>query len=146
MLYVRKDLLSITEGYLLHQTNCKGALGAGVALAIRRKYPLVYVQYMKMCGSFPARELLGMCQIVPVTTTLNIVNIFGQFDYGRMPGQIYTDYNAVETAFISLSESIPKDSHIFLPKNMGCGLAGGDWEKYSEIIDRYFPYAVACYL
>lgn len=42
---VEGDITDITEGLIVHQTNVNGAMGAGVALAIKKKWPLVYDEY-----------------------------------------------------------------------------------------------------
>lgn len=34
------------EVYICQQVNCRGVMGAGLALKIRRKWPVVYQQYV----------------------------------------------------------------------------------------------------
>lgn len=38
---------------LAQGTNCKGVMGAGIAVAFRNNYPLMYAAYQKLCKDFP---------------------------------------------------------------------------------------------
>ena len=40
------DLLKIDNGIICHQVNAMGKMGAGIALSIRKKWPVVYNDYM----------------------------------------------------------------------------------------------------
>ena len=43
------NLLNIRSGVICHQVNCIGAMGAGLALQIRNKWPIVYEKYKEDC-------------------------------------------------------------------------------------------------
>jgi O-acetyl-ADP-ribose deacetylase (regulator of RNase III) len=150
---VKQDLLAVSSGVLCHQTNCLGQMGAGIASSIRDKWPHVYGPYRALCDKHKGPRsilLLGFCQIVPVNPGRYVANIFGQHEYGRFA--TYTDYRAVTEAFKSLKlqlESLTSESshrQVYVPFKMGCGLAGGDWTKYSAIIEEIFPDAIVCHL
>jgi hypothetical protein len=70
-----------------------------------------------------------------------VANLFGQEYYGT--GVRYTEYEALRSSFVRLKnwllENITKE-HIILsvPHKIGCGLAGGDWNVVSEIINDVF--------
>lgn len=58
---LRGNLLNATENIIMHQVNCKGVMGAGVAYQIRR-YLLSdyeYERYRDLCKNHTAKELLG---------------------------------------------------------------------------------------
>ena len=43
--YKNGDLLNVTEGIILHGCNGQGVMGAGVAKAIKMKYPEAFTAY-----------------------------------------------------------------------------------------------------
>ncbi len=59
---IEGDLFCSDARIIAHQVNCQGKMGSGVALQVKRKYPNVYNEYMKVCSA----DMLGKIQIVPV--------------------------------------------------------------------------------
>lgn len=84
--------------YICQQVNCRGVMGAGLALQIRCKWPVVYRRYLGLCYGSDGNKL-GMYQEVLVEPNLYIVNLFGQDGYGRSERQ--TNYAALATALFS---------------------------------------------
>ena len=67
-----------------------------------------------------------------------IVNAYTQFGFGgRNKGEVDVDYIAVNIVMRRISEFFA-DRVIGYPM-IGAGLAGGDWEKISEIIKNIMP-------
>lgn len=130
---VEDSLLNATETFILHQVNCQGVMGTGVALQIKQKYPHVFEKYYNLCKNYPT-PLLGGIQIIPISKEQSIVNVFGQDRYGR--DKRYTDYKALERALIRLANMT--QGTIALPYNMGCNNAGGDWSIVYSIIEKAF--------
>jgi len=128
------DILTVTSGTICHQVNCQRKMGAGLALAIRRKWPQVYKDYLA------AEQELGNVVITEVAPGLFVASLFAQEFYGK--GETYTDYKALEICLRKVRESAAKPIHI--PSGMGCGLGGGNWEIVQEIIARTIPDAVIC--
>lgn len=130
---IEQDILEITEGIICHQVNCQGVMGAGIALKIKDKYPLAYRHYFSNVKTNPIHaNPLGHCLISSIYG-LKIAHIFGQDLYGR--DKQYTDYKAVQTAFQELAAwNKVENLAIFIPENMGCRNAGGDWKIYLDII------------
>lgn len=132
---IHRNILEICEGVIVHQVNNKRVMGAGLAKQIRNKYPQHYNDYLK----HPLR--LGSC----VSTTLRnltIVGIVAQDGYGR--DRRYTDYAAFEECLKLLAKA--HQAPIYIPYNIGCGLAGGDWSIISQLIEQYLPTATICKL
>ncbi len=125
---IKGDLLYANAAAICHQVNCRSAMGSGVAKAIYTKWPEVKTEYHKFCERFPnPKDLLGKIQVIPVNGGLQVViNIFGQLNYGRSKGTIYTNYDALVIAFTEINR-IYKHKSIAFPYRFGCGLAGGDW-------------------
>jgi len=140
---IEGNILDIEEGYILQQVNCRGVMGSGLAKQIREKYPQVYTEYQYFCKKWEPEEILGWYNMTAINNYLGIVNIFGQVGYGRT-GR-FTNYGAVAMALIranKLEELNKTDLPVYVPFQMGCGLGGGDWEVYSEIIEFFIPDAI----
>jgi len=150
---IEKNILDVEEGIICHQVNCQGAMASGIAKDIRAKWPKVYEAYKYYCDRVnPPKARLGQCQPIFVSDglKLSVINIYGQLDYGREPHRIYTDYWGVDRAFESLKHFVyamkanNRAHQVYIPYMMGCGLAHGNWEKYSAIIEKYIPEAIVC--
>jgi O-acetyl-ADP-ribose deacetylase (regulator of RNase III) len=68
-----------------------------------------------------------------------------QDDYGRIPGRVYVDYDAVGACLREVAraaaEGVPGTvlaggfASVAMPK-FGAGLAGGDWRRIEAIVER----------
>lgn len=137
-----QDLLEFKCDIFCHQVNCQGRMGSGIAKQIRNKYPIVFEEYSTFCKNcISAKNLLGKCQIVEINDNLLCANLFGQLYYGQ-GGIVYTNYSALYCAFMNLRDycSFDKNKHwvIGIPYNIGCGLAGGNWNKVYKMILEIF--------
>lgn len=133
---VNTDLLGIQRGVIVQQVNCRGAMGRGLALAIRQKWPIVYSEYRKM---FSAGELkLGSVQFVKVAPELYVCNLAGQDRWGTNSPK--TDLGAYSLAWPIVSLEAEKlGLHVYAPWMFGCGLAGGDWSVVQPMIEALSP-------
>ena len=139
--YVKGDLL---EGYcdcICHQVNCQGRMGFGVAKQIRERYPEVYETYLrryqKHCDN-RYEPLLGTIDVVYIHNNDNVtavINMYSQDGYGR-DGKRYTSYDAFADALHEIRQVIPEGYKIGFPKNIGCGLGGGNWNVISALIEE----------
>jgi hypothetical protein len=137
MIYKTGDLLD-SGGYVFQQVNCQFVMGKGLALQIRSRYPEVYTEYKKLQNKdIDNASYLGTYQTVKVADK-TFVNVFSQEYYGRGP---LTEYPMMIKAFEQFKQNEPDGEYNF-PYLFGCGLAGGDWNIVSGIIDDYFPDAV----
>lgn len=139
MTIIPKDILTVERGVIAHQVNCRGRMGAGLAKAIRKTWPIVYVLYRDEISYYG----LGDCQVIPIHKGLYVANLFGQIDFGNTG--VFTDYGALTKALSLAVEFAEKAGlELFLPFLLGCGLAGGDWKIVSKIIDDFAPRAYVC--
>ena len=120
-----EDILSSNADIIVQQVNCKGVMGAGLAKSIKTKYPIVFEKYSKCFEKVSGKELLGKIQIVPVSKTQAVANLFAQEAYGN-DHKLYTNYQALKRGLDILSK---KDCTVAIPYGLGCGLGGGDWDK-----------------
>jgi O-acetyl-ADP-ribose deacetylase (regulator of RNase III) len=133
---VNTDLLDFKRGILVQQVNCRGAMGRGLALAIRQKWPVVYSDYRKQ---FSAGELkLGTVRFVKVAPELYVCNLAGQDRWGTDSPK--TDLGAYSLAWPIVSlEAVKLSLPVYAPWMFGCGLAGGDWSVVQPMIEALCP-------
>ena len=139
--YIKGNILNVTEGIIVQQVNCKGVMGAGLAKQIRDKWPYIYDDYKaRIDNAANTKELLGKTLFNNVENNLFVASIFGQYDYGH--GTKFTIYPAlfkgIDYVFgMAEADQIP----VYIPKGLGCGLAGGNWdfvEAYIQDLDLFF--------
>lgn len=128
---VNKDILEALEfgeiDLMLHVVNCQGVMSRGLALQVKQQHPPVFNSYRSLCEVSKASSLLGEIQEVD-----GIVNMFAQEFYGTKRKQL--DYDKLVNCLWEVYLKNPTTLKIGIPYNMGCGLAGGDWDKVNEII------------
>lgn len=133
---INSSLLDETTGIIVHGVNCRGRMGAGIALAIRKKYPQVFDSYIRYGDALRWRHnfLLGEVDFVRITDRLTIANAFIQEDYGH-ENKRYASYDAIDRCFATINQYANK---LHLPvkyPKIGAGLAGGCWDIISTIIE-----------
>ena len=144
MKVINKDILSVTEGMIVHQVNCMGVMGAGLALDIKRKWRKVFYQYKQYVENCSGAEL-GDVQFVQITDSIYVCNLFSQKYYGKDKGMLYTNYEAMEKGFKTINErSKELKLPIYIPFKIGCGLGNGDWTKVYSLISKYIPNSTIC--
>lgn len=141
--YVIGNLLDSDCDYICHQVNCQGVMGSGIAKQIRERWPGVYEGYKAWYDSCSAdspdgqayRWMMGTNLTVPVSATKFIVNMAAQARCGY-DGARYTSYDAFDRCLHDIKDSVPKRRTIGFPKNIGCGLGGGNWKVISALIEE----------
>lgn len=116
-----------------HGCNCKGSYAKGVALALANRWPKSKEAYMRAHRKGFLRP--GFGQFVPVKEGL-VANLMTQDGYGR--GGPHFDYQAAENVLSRLKTHCKaKGLRIGIPR-IGAGLAGGDWNKIEQMLERVF--------
>lgn len=124
-----------------HQANCYKTMGAGIAKAIKQRYPEVYEADI----NFPQQQGLTRLGKYSVANTKHglVVNLYGQLGWrkGTFPN---TDVKALKDALFSFVEDNISDETMLLglPYKIGAGLGGGDWDEIETAIlevDNSFP-------
>lgn len=132
---INQDITLVSKGIICHQVNCRGKMGAGLALSLRKKYPIVYNKYVE-AHNIGYWEL-GKTQFVSINNSLQVANMAGQDNYSSR--QQMTDYKALQSCLNNVKEMHLKTKlPIYLPYKLGCGLAGGDWNKVLDMIFTAF--------
>jgi len=122
----RENIVNAEEHYILHQVNCKGKMGSGVALAIRNKWDDVYLEYIEFLLKNPIP--LGRTQHVYVDNHI-ILNLFGQDNYGY-DSKRYTNYEAMYTGLCEARDLIlalpGSPQTLAMPFKIGCVRGGAE--------------------
>ena len=119
---------------IIHGCNCFNTMGSGIAKTIKNVFPealeadarTIYGDKNKL-GSFSLTKVINNNDNIII-----IVNAYTQYKYGR--DKVYADYNAIKKVFIEIQKTF-HGLRIGYPY-IGAGLAGGDWNIISKIIDE----------
>lgn len=132
---INGDLLEQNFDVIGHQANCLNIMGAGIALQIKNKFPNAFevdrlVNQNNKYGNFSISR----------TQKPYIANLYGQYAIGKIYNKMlkYDNLKALESALEGLLNYMSYDSlkTLGLPYMIGCGLAGGDWNKTFEMIKK----------
>ena len=137
-----RSIFDFNYGVLCHAVNCRGKMGAGLALEMRNRFPEAYKEYMNDFKS--GFNQLGNITVVNVAPSLYIAHLYTQYNYGR--DKRYTDYDAMEKCFKKLKgwkEIIQREAPgqtfpVYIPYKIGCSLGGGDWAVVEKLISKTF--------
>jgi O-acetyl-ADP-ribose deacetylase (regulator of RNase III) len=134
---IEGNLLEAPEQIIVHQTNCMGVMGSGIAKQIKEKYSEVFGGYYKYCKESLAEDILGTALICETSDGKLIANVFGQIKYGT--DKQYTEYDALRKALEEVRDfAKERELSVALPYKLGCGRAGGDWNIVFDMITEIF--------
>lgn len=134
---VKGDLLQLFAedqfDVIIHGCNCMCVMGAGIAKTIKTIYPEAYKADLSTTKG--DRSKLGTISFAEVKVEgklLIIVNAYTQYHWrGR---GVKADYDAIRNAFKMIQCEF-SGKRIAYPA-IGAGLAGGNWELISGIINE----------
>ena len=124
---INGNILDITSGIIAHGVNRKLVMGAGVALAIAKKYPEVKQQFLSRNNPVPG---LGYVDPVYINNNLVICNCYVQDRYGQDKGIKYASLLAIQVAMTTLVHALIDSKVIHIPF-IGAGFGGLNW--YQEV-------------
>lgn len=117
---------------IAHVCNNKGGWGRGFVLDISKKWKEPEELYRGM-----DELILGDTFGVEVEPDIIVFNMIAQGGYKNKDNPVAIKYSALEECFERLLNYIDwcgeKDISIHMPR-IGCGLAGGSWDKIEPII------------
>lgn len=137
---ISQDLITTEVDAIAHCANCFTTMGSGIAKRIKSEFPEAFDSDKKT----PTGDILKLGTFSVATTTNNqymikyVYNLYGQYYYGKDSRKL--NYEAIYTAMQSMrNDCYAKDiTSIGFPKNMGCSLAGGDWQVVESMIHSIF--------
>ena len=120
---------------VLHQVNCKGVMGSGLALQIRKMFPDAYESYKSYCkeNDYNCLGDVFLTRVKLHDISFTIGNCFGQESFGTR--KVQTDYKALEQCFKEIKLISHANHRILITYYIGCGLGGGDWRIVSKMIE-----------
>lgn len=139
---LKTDLLTAEVDAIAHCANCFCTMGSGIAKQIKEKLPEAFLVDSKTqsgdrtkFGKFSCAEIT---QPKIKTTVKFVYNLYGQFYYGKDSRKL--NYESIYTALAGMRhDCVSKPiKTIGFPKNMGCMLAGGDWNVVESMIHSVF--------
>lgn len=112
-----------------HGCNCSGAMGKGIAVQFREKFPEMYQEYKRLCkmDNFHLGDIF----------VYNYGNGF-VFNLGTQQSwKTKAELNAIENSLKKMFDYASENnvSKIAIPK-IGAGLGGLKWEDVKEIIEN----------
>lgn len=141
--YIKGDILTSFENeaidIVVHGCNCYCTMGAGIAKSIKEMYPEAFYIDKKADKLYNDKSVkLGSISFSSVqrrTKRGYIVNAYTQETYWDTKRML--SYDAIESSLFVVSKTFPEHLKIGMPF-IGCGLARGNWERVSSIIDDVF--------
>ncbi|TPN88932.1 macro domain-containing protein [Aquimarina algicola] len=120
---------------IVHVCNNLGGWGKGFVLAISKKWAEPEKRYREWHRNRAKNDFeLGAIQIVPVNDYIYVGNMIAQQGMKTGSNGVPIRYNAVKTCLEKIAVEAEKlQASIHMPR-IGCGLAGGKWEKIEPII------------
>lgn len=121
---------------IVHGCNCFCTTGAGIAKTIKEIFPAAYeADKQTKCGDKSKLGTYSVARIKNNGKELAIVNAYTQYDFRC---SMNVDYNAIRSVFREIKNDFA-GLYIAYPA-IGAGLAGGNWNFISKIIDEELVY------
>jgi O-acetyl-ADP-ribose deacetylase (regulator of RNase III) len=126
---------------IVHVCNNVGAWGAGFVLALSRKWREPEARYRSL-----PKYTLGEVDFVSVEVNISVANMIAQtLEREYVNGEIPLQYDALKECLKTVNQvAAYSNSTVHMPR-IGCGLAGGDWNKVEAIINETLTVDVYVY-
>lgn len=119
---------------IAHICNNAGRWGSGFVVALSKRWAQPEYAYRSWHGD--ATFILGHIQIVKVSDGLIVANMIAQHGIRGASNPIPIRYDALEKCLEALSRvARSRSASIHMPR-IGCGLAGGKWDRVEPIIQK----------
>lgn len=128
--YIEKgDIFSIAGVWsYAHGCNCAGAMGKGIALEFKKRYPEMYKQYVALChsGQFSLGDVFDYC-----INNSHVYNLATQRNWWT-----HADIESIHKSLIKMLELArsEKVKSIAMPA-IGSGLGGLEWASVKQILN-----------
>jgi hypothetical protein len=140
---VEGNILNAHEKYICHQTNCVTNHAAHLAKAVFTKFPFADIYNNRQSHDKPGTIIVKGDGV----EFRFVVNMLGQVYPGKpkypessLDGTLVRE-EYFHRCLIELSKLSDLQSVAF-PFNIGCGAAGGDWNKYQTMLSNFSNYVL----
>ena len=124
------DLFAVPAQVRVNTVNCVGAMGKGVALQFRTRYPAMFTIYRALC--FDGRLRPGRLHIWHAPDGTTIVNLPTK-DHWRNP----SEYAYIASGLQALRRYLaPRGAIAVALPPLGCGNGGLDWQRVAPMITQ----------
>lgn len=122
---------------IIHICNDIGGWGKGFVLALSKRWKKTESAYRDWFSKRGTNDFeLGAIQLVQVEEDLFVINMIGQHKIKASNNVKPIRYDAVLSCLEKVKdEALKLDASVHMPR-IGCGLAGGKWEKIEPIINQ----------
>lgn len=122
---------------IAHVCNDLGGWGKGFVVAVSRRWPGPEREYRQWHRNRAGNDFgLGAVQLVAVRPDTWVANMIGQHGMKRGSAGPPVRYDAIERCLTTLAGHAARlGASVHMPR-IGCGLAGGKWERIEPIITR----------
>jgi O-acetyl-ADP-ribose deacetylase (regulator of RNase III) len=122
---------------ICHVVNNKGGWGAGFVVALSKKWKKPEQEYRHYCKNNIPR--LSHVQCVEVEAGIFVANMFAQNGFRSQQNPVALDYKSLTLCLVKVRNFCKffDSLSIHMPL-IGCGLAGGKWEKVGPMVEFHF--------
>jgi O-acetyl-ADP-ribose deacetylase (regulator of RNase III) len=122
---------------IAHLCNDLGGWGKGFVLAVSRRWPEPERDYRRWHRERATNDFgLGALRVVQVRPDVWVANMIGQHGIRRGSAGPPIRYDAVERCLATLAEeALRLRASVHMPR-IGCGLAGGTWERIGPLVEE----------
>lgn len=137
--YIKGDLITLTKqgqfDVIAHGCNCFCLMGAGIAKQIKQEFPNAY---QLDCNTVKGdiKKLGKINYVFDYKSNTWIVNAYTQFNIANKNNTVAVDYEAVRSCMKEIKFCFGREERKFGFPLIGAGLAGGDWNIISVIIEE----------
>jgi O-acetyl-ADP-ribose deacetylase (regulator of RNase III) len=118
---------------IVHVCNDAGKWGKGFVMAVSKRWPKTREEYLSWYKD-GKNFTLGAVQLVEAQADITVANIVGQKGTKSGSKGNPVRYDAIKAGLQGVAKHFKgKDVSIHMPR-IGCGLAGGKWERIEPII------------
>jgi O-acetyl-ADP-ribose deacetylase (regulator of RNase III) len=120
---------------IVHVCNDVGGWGRGFVVALSRRWPEPEQQFRAWYrGGLSQPFALGEVQFVSVAPDTIVANLIGQHGLAARQRIPPVRYDAIRLGLRSVATfALERSASVHMPR-IGCGLAGGRWDKIEPII------------
>lgn len=134
MKYINGDLIKLAQenefDVIGHGCNCFCTMGKGLAVSMKKAFPEITMA--DQCSRKGDRKKLGTFTHVDYGGLI-VLNLYTQYNFGN-DNLLYAEYDAIRECMRGIKKRY-SGKRIGLPL-IGAGLAGGDWNIISKIIEE----------
>lgn len=134
---IKGDLIELAQtgkfDVIIHGCNCFCTMGSGIAKSIKQNFPAAFKADLETAkGDKEKLGTISYARILIDERELIVINGYTQYNWRGNGRKV--DYEAIRKVFRSVKNQF-SGLRIGYPA-IGAGLAGGDWETISKIIDE----------